>query len=159
LLIGFGTDFWNESLYILPQNYSLSDIEFISTFYKILPLIFTLLGIFVAIYLYAFNLNFYMKIKKKKFFNFIYNFLSKKWYFDRLYNEFVSKNFLFYSYYFSYKDIDRGVLEIFGPFNLTKTLEKTNNFIKIYQSGNIFHYLFFFLVVLLLTIFTFLTIV
>ena len=31
--IGFGTDYWLFSIFILPNNYSLIDIEFINIFY------------------------------------------------------------------------------------------------------------------------------
>ena len=153
LFIGFGTDFWNDSIYILPENYILCDIEFMHISYKLLPLIFTMFGIIGAIFLYGFNLEYYLKLKKNSSFKSFYNFFNKKWYFDRFYNQIVSQNFLSYSYYFSYKDIDRGFLEIFGPFKLTKTIEQFIFLIKSFQSGNIFHYLFIFLIFILLTIF------
>jgi len=46
--IGFGTDFWNYSIFILPENYLMVEIEFINFFFKILPLILTGLGCFFA---------------------------------------------------------------------------------------------------------------
>jgi proton-translocating NADH-quinone oxidoreductase chain L len=156
LFIGFGTDFWNDSIYVLPENYILCDVEFMHISYKLMPLIFTMFGIFGATILHGFNLEYYLNLKKNSTFKAFYNFFNKKWYFDRFYNETISQNFLFYSYYFSYKDIDRGFLEIFGPFKLTKTIDLSVFFIKNLQSGNIFHYLFIFLIVILLTIFTYL---
>ena len=60
--IGFGSSFWLLSIFILPENYLLNDIEFISTFYKVLPLCIMILGVFVANLCY-FNLNLFYKIK------------------------------------------------------------------------------------------------
>ena len=64
LFIGFGTNFWQTSIFMLPQNYLLSDIEFIDILYKQLPLILTLSGVSVAYFLYAFKLENYYLIKK-----------------------------------------------------------------------------------------------
>jgi hypothetical protein len=49
----------------------------------------------------------------------------KKWYFDKIYNQHIGLNALNVSYYFTYKDIDRGLIEFFGPFNIVKTLQLT----------------------------------
>ena len=142
LLIGFGTNFWLTSIFILPQNYILSDIEFLNIFFKQMPLLFTLGGIFCAFLIYIYNMNSYFIIKKLKSFNFVYTFFSKKWYFDKLYNTYLSQNFLYYSYHFSYKDLDRGFFEEYGPFGLINILKIITQYLKYYQSGNIFHYLF-----------------
>jgi NADH-ubiquinone oxidoreductase chain 5 len=44
MVIGLGTDFWGNSLYILPENMNMIDAEFINHFFKILPVILSLLG-------------------------------------------------------------------------------------------------------------------
>ena len=93
----------------------MSDIEFISLFRKLTPLIFSLLGAFFAYFLYVFNLKKFYDIKKTKNFQFFYNFLNKKWYFDRLYSQFLAQSVLFISYKHTYQNIDRGVIEKFGP--------------------------------------------
>jgi NADH-ubiquinone oxidoreductase chain 5 len=68
LFIGFGTNFWNNSIFILPNNYFLLDIEFISFFYKILPLILTFFGVLCGYLIYIKNIESYFSIKAKKFF-------------------------------------------------------------------------------------------
>jgi NADH-ubiquinone oxidoreductase chain 5 len=156
LFIGFGTNFWGAAIFVAPKNYLLTDVEFISLFYKLLPLIFTLFGMFFAYFIYSFDLDLYFKLKTSKKFKYFYNFFNKKWYFDRIYNEFISQNVLYYSYYFSYQDIDRGVLEVFGPYGFVKNLENLSFYIKYYQSGNIFHYLFIFSISLIFISFFFL---
>ena len=78
LFIGFGTSFWNYSIFILPENYILSDIEFIDLFYKLLPLIVTLLSMFLVYFLYVFNLKAFFALKSNVLFKKMYSFLNKK---------------------------------------------------------------------------------
>ena len=85
-----------------------------------------------------------MELKKKKYFKQIYNFLNKKWYFDRLYNQLISQNTLAYSYFFTYKNLDRGIIEFAGPTGITSIINISKNNLKGLQSGSIFHYLFLF---------------
>ena len=142
LFIGFGTNFWGWSIFILPQNYVLSDIEFISLFYKLLPLILSLIGAFYAYFLYAFNLDFFFNIKKMKIFKQVYNFLNRKWYFDRIYNQFLGQQSLNISYHIAYKSIDRGLIEKLGPSGIVNSIKDLVLRINNLQSGQIYHYLF-----------------
>jgi NADH-ubiquinone oxidoreductase chain 5 len=142
--IGFGTRFWGSSIFILPQNYILTDIEFISLFAKLFPLILTLLGFSFAYLLYSFELNSFLLLKKSKFFKYCYTFLNKKWYFDRFYNQFITQPVLDLSYTFSYKYVDRGILERFGPSDIVSSVTSSSSFLKFLQSGFVYHYLFLF---------------
>jgi len=153
MFIGFGTDFWKDSIFELPQNYILVDLEFINYSFKIIPLIFTLLGIFVGIFLYGYNLSSYMDIKKNKNFRQFYFFFNKKWYIDRIYSQIISQFYLEYSYFFSYKDVDRGILENVGPYSFVNILNEISNFLKMFQKGLIFDYLFLFFVTILIFVF------
>jgi hypothetical protein len=62
--------------------------------------------------------------------------------FDRIYNEVINQNILHISHNYTYKDVDRGFIEKIGPSGIIETI----NFIylKVIQSGFIFHYLFMF---------------
>jgi len=154
--IGFGTNFWSESIFILTTNYSLVDIEFINLFYKLLPLFVTILGALFAYYIYAFNLGRYFIFKNTKIFKKIYSFFNKKWYFDRVYNEIVTQNILDISYFHTYKNIDRGILELFGPSGIISIINSNTKEIISIQSGYISHYLFmFFLSILFFSFFLF----
>lgn len=145
LFIGFGTDFWGAAIMVKPFNYALSDIEFISVAYKILPFIMTMLGALSSFFIYKYAIYEYMDLKKTILFKKFYNFFNKKWFFDRMYNEFVAQNALKLSYNFFYKDIDRGILEKVGPFGVVNSISKFSNHIKKYQSGNVIDYLGYFL--------------
>lgn len=139
-LTGFGTDYWNNVIFIQPQNYFLYDIEFIE-FYKGLPILFVLLGILSAVCCcLIFNKLFY-QLKLNTKFRILYTFLSKKWYFDRIYNEFIGQNLLTFSYSFAYKNLDRGFIELFGPTSITNILYNGTMLFKDIQSGYIYHYI------------------
>lgn len=144
IFIGFGTDFWGSSLIINPINYSLSDIEFINIDYKLIPFKMTLFGAFASFFIYKYGMNFYFNIKKSNLFKKIYNFFNKKWYFDRIYNEFITQNALKLSYFFFYKNIDRGILEKIGPTGIVNLINFGSEKIKNYQTGHINDYLTFF---------------
>lgn len=144
LFIGFGSDFWGSSIFVLPQNYVLSDIEFVNLFNKLLPLIITLTGSVAAYFLYSFGLEFFYSIKTTRSFKVVYNFLNRKWYFDRVYNEFIASNALSLSYVLAYKDIDRGLIEKLGPSGMVSGIRLVFTRLNSLQSGQIYHYLFIF---------------
>lgn len=140
-LIGFGTDFWNNSIFILPQNYIILDIEFISLFYKLLPLIATLLGVLSAIYLYSFGIYDYFILKKTKIFKHIYLFLNRKWYFDKIINDHIASGVLFVGHAYTYKDVDRGLVEKFGPWGIVTNIKFYIKSFRFVQTGYIYNYL------------------
>jgi len=53
MIIGLGTDFWGNSIYVWPSNMNRIDSEFISQIWKLLPVIFSLLGTISAYILYT----------------------------------------------------------------------------------------------------------
>lgn len=145
LFIGFGTHFWGSSIFVNPQNYVLSDIEFIDLRYKILPLILTILGASFSFFLYKYQTYNYFIIKKTSWFKDIYTFFNKKWYFDRIYNEIISQSSLNFSYHYTYKTIDRGILEKYGPSGIVLTVQNIIDQVKTFQTGFILHYLIYML--------------
>jgi NADH-ubiquinone oxidoreductase chain 5 len=146
LFIGFGTDFWNSSIFILPSNYTLTDIEFININFKILPLLVTISGVLYAFFLYQFNLQSYLDFKKTDLFKNFYTFFNKKWYFDRIYNQLLSQSFLSLSYNYFYKNVDRGLVELVGPTGIITDINMFVYKIKPIQSGYVLNYLLYFLV-------------
>ena len=53
----------------------------------------------------------------------IYNFLNRKWYFDRVYNQLIGQQSLNISYNFSYKSLDRGIIEKLGPSGIVTSVK------------------------------------
>ena len=141
LFIGFGTNFWGAAIFVAPQNYLLTDIEFLEIGYKILPLIVTILGASFSFFLYKYELLSYFSVKKSNSFKYFYNFFNKKWYFDRLYNTFIGQKVLDSSYHYFYKTIDRGLLEKVGPTGILNFFVVIMEFIKKFQTGFMISYL------------------
>ncbi len=146
MFIGLGTDFWGNAIYVLPNNMNRIDSEFISTTIKLLPVIISCLGSILSFILYSFynKLMFQFKISfiGKKF----YNFFNKKWFFDKIYNECLTQVFLKFGYRVSYKIIDRGIIEVFGPMGLSIIISNKSNLIYKLQTGFIYHYSLFILI-------------
>ena len=140
MFIGLGTDFWGNSIFVLPENMNRIDAEFLNQFIKLLPVIVTILGFSLSFLCYTFFNNFLFKLKISTFGNKIYIFLNKKWFFDKILNEYLSQNILNFGYRISYKIIDRGIIEIFGPLGLTTIISKKANFLYKLQSGVLYHY-------------------
>jgi len=144
MLIGLGTDFWGNSIFILPDNMNLIDAEFIPHKYKLLPVILSILGASTSFLLYRVLTEFlvFFKLYNKT----IYTFLNRKWFFDKLYNELVVQFFFKFSYSVSYKLIDRGIIEIFGPLGLSTLVTKKAYYYYKMQTGYLYHYTFVMLV-------------
>jgi hypothetical protein len=83
-----------------------------------------------------------MSISGKK----LYSFFNKKWFFDKIYNEYVGQFFFTISYIVTYKTIDRGIIEIFGPMGLSSISQKKAFGISRLQTGYLYHYTFLMLI-------------
>jgi proton-translocating NADH-quinone oxidoreductase chain L len=142
--IGVGSSSFGSSIFTLPQNHTLTDIEFISLGYKLLPLVLSFFGAFLAYFLHSFELSFFYSIKNRVQFKSIYNFLNKKWYFDRIYNEVLNQNILYIGHHYTYKDVDRGLIEKIGPSGAVETIVFIFKYLKELQSGFVFHYFLMF---------------
>jgi len=140
MIVGVGSDFFGTAVYINANNMNIFDAEFIPTFYKTLPVTLSLLGIFSAFILYKFKSDFLFKLKVSRIGIKIYNFLNRKWFFDKVYNEYFSQFFFKFGYSVSYKFVDRGVFEILGPTGLSNTALKVGSSVHKMQTGFIYHY-------------------
>ncbi len=146
MIIGLGTTFWGNSLFTLPKNSIILDSEFIPTSIKVLPLIFSLSGACIAVilnanhakYLYAFKTSYYGKL--------FFTFLNKRWFFDKIQNEFIGRNIMSFGYNVSYKVLDRGLIEVIGPLGITKTVKQLSKQVSFLQTGYIYNYAFIMLV-------------
>nr|YP_011007958.1 NADH dehydrogenase subunit 5 [Chorda asiatica]QWK44430.1 NADH dehydrogenase subunit 5 [Chorda asiatica]WBP69789.1 NADH dehydrogenase subunit 5 [Chorda asiatica] len=141
LFIGVGTDFWGNALFCLPINLSLIDAEFMSTSIKLFPLCCSMLGGLLSFILYRkYNLSLFLfktSLLGRKF----YTFLNRKWFFDKVYNEIVTQNLLDFGYHFTYKSIDRGLIESLGPFGFSNVLFDQVQKSRVWHSGYLYHYL------------------
>ena len=142
MIIGFGSDFWGNAIFTNPENMNRVDSEFITHIFKILPVILSLLGVTSSFLLYLFSSKLLVQLKMSAIGKKIYNFFNKKWFFDKVYNEYISQFFFTISYTVTYKIIDRGIVEVFGPMGLSSLITKKASYISKLQTGYLYHYTF-----------------
>ena len=140
MFIGLGTSFWDNALFVHPNNIQMVDAEFLPSFIKNLPVIVSIGGSLIAFYLYHFNYKTFYSLKMTKYGIFVYNFLNRRWYFDKLYNEIIGQNLLHFGYHYTYKTIDKGLIEFLGPKSITEVLYSSSKEVSKLQTGYIFHY-------------------
>jgi NADH-ubiquinone oxidoreductase chain 5 len=115
-LIGLGSDAFGSSIFISPWNTNLADVEFIPFSVKIIPIVVSLLGTYLILFIY--NYLFYEVVKFKIKHNKIYRFFNQKWYFNNFYNYFLGKNIFNLSYDFFFIILEQGIFEPTGIVNL-----------------------------------------
>jgi len=142
MIVGFGSEFFGTSVYVPLKNVNIFDYEFISIYYKLLPIILSLFGIIFSFILYVFNYKLLFYIKMSLYGKKIYNFFSKKWFFDKIFNEFFGQFFFKFGYSISYKFVDRGVFEILGPTGLSFSITRVASTLYRLQTGYLYNYTF-----------------
>lgn len=140
MFIGLGTDFWNNAIFVNPQNASLIEAEFLPQSVKLLPVLWTVTGGVLAfiINMCFVKTSYLMASDSLKPF---YLFLNRRWLYDKLLNDIVA--YPSYSAGFSLIRIfDKGLLELLpiAPLGLGNNLKKLYTQLGETQSGLIFHY-------------------
>jgi len=147
LFVGVGTDFFGNSLFINPNNISIIEAEFsLPLVIKLLPAILSLFGASLSLYLYHINPDFIISLTNSKLGQGFYTFLNGKYYFDIIYNEYIIAAGLKIGYIIS-KVLDRGVIELVGPYGFSASLNQTalsisksdNRYISTYSTYIIFN--------------------
>lgn len=155
LFVGVGSGFFGYSLFTHPNNISIIEAEFsLPILVKFLPALFSLLGASLAILLFNTKsvnfINFKLRCKTA------YTFLNGKYLFDIIYNHYVITLGLEMGYNIS-KVLDRGVIELLGPYGLSNSLTKTGKNIATLDNGIITTYSLYFtlgLIILLLLVYS-----
>ena len=124
LFVGAGSDFFGNALYVNPNNISLIEAEFsLPILVKLLPAILSLLGAASAVYIYHINPEFIVDLTNTNLGRKVYTFLNGKYFFDIVYNHYIIALGLKLGYTIS-KVLDRGVIELLGPYGLSSALNK-----------------------------------
>lgn len=147
LFVGIGTDFLagkaSDALYIHPDNITLVEAEFsLPILVKLLPTILSITGALLAIYMYNKNINFIIKVTERAFFSKIYTFLNSKYYFDVIYNNYIITKGFKLGYKVS-EELDKGVIELVGPYGLSNLLSETAKNIAKLDTGLIPSYIIY----------------
>lgn len=142
LFIGLGTPFWNNAIFIAPDNLTMIDAEFIPTHIKWLPVIISLLAAGLSIIIFHFFKDFLFNVCTQSTGRIIYIFLNRRWLFDRLQNDLIGSVILKLGYHTTYKLIDKGVIEILGPKGFSFLTLVFSKQVSNLQSGLVHQYAF-----------------
>jgi NADH-ubiquinone oxidoreductase chain 5 len=140
LFVGVGSDFFANSIFINPNNISIIEAEFsLPLIIKLLPTILSILGATSAIFLYHVYPDFIINLTDSALGKKLYTFLNGKYFFDVIYNYYIISAGLLTGNTLS-KVLDRGVIELLGPYGLASVLENTANNIAKLDTGVITTY-------------------
>ena len=140
LWVGPGTDFLSTALYQHPNHVALVEAEFaVPHNIKLLPAIVSISAASLAVFIYHVIPSFSVNFTRSGVGLFLYRFLMGKWLFDVIVVGLVIKPALSLGHIIS-KVLDRGVIELVGPFGLTTGLTDTARLIARYDSGLVTSY-------------------
>ena len=135
--VGLGSDFFGNSLFIHPNNINIIEAEFsLDPIIKLLPTLLSIAGALLAVYLYHFSnssspwrsqeggTHFVIGLTETSLGRKIYTFLNGKYLFDVIYNKYII-GLGFETGYTISKVLDRGVIELVGPYGISTILTKT----------------------------------
>jgi NADH-ubiquinone oxidoreductase chain 5 len=147
IFIGLGSDFFSDnSLFIHPKHEIMLDTEFaVPTFYKLLPLFFT---VSLSIFSILFTEFYPTLLIKFKFSNLGYNvfgFFNQRFVVEMLYNKYISELILYLGSQTT-KIMDKGSVEKFGPFGLQKSVKNISDSINKLSTGVVTSYALYILV-------------
>jgi NADH-ubiquinone oxidoreductase chain 5 len=130
VFIGIGSDFMGASLFQHPSHVTLIDAEFsLPLHIKLLPVLVTFVGAILGLLVYPsstlFSLKLYLTMFKNPLFNYfgykVYRFFINKYFIDIIYNGYIIHGGLKMGYILS-KLLDRGFLELIGPYGVALNL-------------------------------------
>jgi len=107
-----------------------------------IPLFFSFGGSFLALYQYTRGFSTLFARKQFKAGRALYTFLNRKWFFDKVYNEWIASPLLRVAYVHTYQNRDRGLLEYFGPQGLATELFRRSRDLTSLPLGFVFRRLF-----------------
>jgi NADH-ubiquinone oxidoreductase chain 5 len=140
LFVGMASDFFSNAMFIKPNNISLIEAEFsLPLIIKLLPALLSLFGASLAIFLYHKSPTFIIDLTDNLIGKKFYAFFNGKYFFDIIYNNYISNKGLELGYTIS-KVLDRGIIEMVGPNGLSQTLTNTGINISKLDTGVITTY-------------------
>lgn len=150
---GMASDFFGNSLFIKPNNISLIEAEFsLPLIIKLLPAILSFFGSSLAFLLYHYSPTFVIELTDNSLGKKIYTFLNGKYFFDIVYNKYFVAKGLELGYTIS-KFLDRGIIEMVGPYGIANTMNNTAKNISSLDTGIITTYALYIVLALLTLLF------
>lgn len=138
-MVGFGTDFWQNSLFV----YFLFDYEFIHSYVKLLPILYSMYGLVFCVCFYNIVClyRYFFCFQVVPFLYKVLYFLNRKWYFDKLYNDSIVHYVMnVFSYNVMLKLLDKGIIDFLGPYGIVRFSSANMNLLSQLQTGFVYHY-------------------
>nr|WKK50027.1 NADH dehydrogenase subunit 5 [Melastoma dodecandrum] len=144
LFVGYlASNFWANSPFVLPKNEILAESEFaVPTITKLIPIPFSTSGASLAYNVNPVADQFQQAFQTSTFCNRLYSFFNKRWFFDQVLNDFLVRSLLRFGYEVSFEALDKGAIEILGPYGISYTFRRLAERISHLQSGFVYHYAF-----------------
>ena len=155
IFIGLGSGFFaDNSLFIHPSHEIMLDTEFaVPTLFKVLPLVFTISLSVIFIVLSEFLPNVLIHFKLSRAGYNIYSFFNQRFLIELFYNRYITDVILKLGGQTT-KVLDKGSVELIGPFGLEKSLIRLSKNIASLDTGVITSYALYILVGLIFYILT-----
>ena len=150
IFIGIGSDFFSDnSLFIHPFHEGLLDTEFaVDTFYKLLPLFFTIFLTICSIFITEFYPKWLVSFKLSRFGYNIFSFFNQRFLVEMYYNRYLSGVVLSLGGQTT-KILDKGAVELFGPFGLEQFFSNISKQIDSLSTGVVTNYALYILIALI----------
>nr|QHN69900.1 NADH dehydrogenase subunit 5 [Arthrocladium fulminans] len=147
IFIGLGSDFFSDNgLYIHPHHELMLDTEFaVDTFYKLLPLFFTITLTICSIGLTEFYPKLLVSFKLSRFGYNIFSFFNQRFLVEMYYNQYISGTVLKLGGQTT-KVLDKGAVELFGPFGLEQQFTNISKKIDSLSTGVVTNYALYVLI-------------
>jgi len=147
IFLGLGSDFFSDnSLFIHPVHEIMLDTEFaVPTLFKLLPLFFTIALSFISILFTEFYPKLLINFKLSTLGYNIFGFFNQRFLIELYYNKYISGIVLKLGGQTT-KVMDKGSVEIFGPFGLERKLTSLSKSINSLSTGVVTSYALYILV-------------
>jgi NADH-ubiquinone oxidoreductase chain 5 len=147
IFIGLGSDlFADNSLFIHPTHEIMLDTEFaVPTLFKLLPLVFFTLFSILAIVISEYIPKIIIFFKLNRLGYNLFSFFNQRFFFELLYNRYITGIILNLGSHTT-KILDKGSVELLGPFGLEKGLVNLSKSISSLDTGIITSYALYILI-------------
>jgi NADH-ubiquinone oxidoreductase chain 5 len=147
IFIGVGSSFFlDNAIFIHPSHEIMLVTEFaVPTIFKLLPLIITVFFVVITIYIFEYYPIVLLFFKYTKIGYIIYSFFNQRFFIELFYNKYIVNTLLNLGGQTT-KLIDKGSVELIGPFGLEKGLLKLSKSIYKLDNGVITSYALYILV-------------
>jgi NADH-ubiquinone oxidoreductase chain 5 len=147
VFIGLGSGFFvDNSIFIHPLRESMLNTEFaVPILFKLLPLLFTLLFSIIAIVISEFSPKIIIDFKLSRLGYSVFSFFNQRFFIELLYNKYITDIILKLGGHTT-KVLDKGSVELLGPFGLEKGLIYLSKNISALDTGVITSYALYILV-------------